>query len=312
MKRWSFVVVLSLVGAACCSLAARGGVSETGGAATQSLRFVDTIPDKGGAAPAPVVVRNTTDQKVTLDLSWGDSSPLSVVSLDHRLGLLRLNEQNPCDAECGTDEVGIECEDPDDRLHVLKPGESWTFEWDGLLVRDRREPVFDSICHDAFAPPSETYLLTACPVGGGCSAREVTLPATGPVEIDLTVHAVPAATCADADLAPRASAMVLAHMELFAVAADRILSCEGVTPSCWAPDDEPTLTAPAGGCEIQVTTAGDQLDVLVYLPRKGDAPQHSRYLTRLTMPGTHVTCVRYNTPPGAGVLDNCSQAREER
>jgi hypothetical protein len=279
--------------AACCPGTADEGGGDTATPAATAYRFAEAVPTGGEAKATTLVVRNTTKQDVTLDLSWGEGSPFGMVSLDRPLGQLGLYADFYCNSECGGPDMCIECEEPRDRLEVIPPGGSWAWRWDGRLIRHRQDRTVGCDCFDAFAPEPGRYLLTVCGQGGACASREVAFPAPETLEIDLGADAVGQASCDDAALAPRAASLALARMELFGVAPERIPACEGVQVSCLPVGTEAKTTAAAGQCQLFATMDGDALDLLVYVPREGDTPEASRYTTRFGMPGTRIIRVAY-------------------
>lgn len=280
-----------LVLGCCAADGGEGGDTTPVEPAPPQAHFAEALPTGGAARPTTIVVRNGTDADVMLHVSWGDGSPFAATALDRPLGLLGLHDGFFCECDCAA-EGCVDCEEPADRIETVPPGEAWSWEWDGWLTRHRVDAVHGA-CFDKFAPAEGRYLLTACAEGAPCAAREVTLPASGPIEIELGAHAVGPASCDDPALADRAAAVALARMELFGVAPDRIAACEDQPVTCVPEGGEPQPTTPPGGRQLFATMSGSEVSVLVHVPRDGDPPEQSRNRSAVTAGGTRITSVAY-------------------
>jgi len=234
------------------------------------------------AASAPehsvdIVVRNGTARAIELDVTESAAAYLRVVDEQGVHPLLQLDAPAHCECLCAQMKSCPECAKPIPKAVTVPPGEKHVFAWNGMV---RRYGARHDGCQDQQPPPPGRYLVQACGRdAAGCATIEVTLPATGPLVLELTGTRERATQCPLGDhTLVRAGRIWAAHMQLQSRGdADRWASCDPAAARCVSAQDVPA--APRQGCTLIAIPRGEQIEVRALVPPRADeAKSYSVYL----------------------------------
>lgn len=280
-------------------MAPQGRPDDAAVPAPPTATLIRPLPGGGRAQPATLRLVNRTGDPIELDTTWGQLAFLAASTPSGDLGPLSLDAGDHfCDCLCRPAGGGRcpECERPRDARMTIPPRGARELPWNGRLRR-LGSSATESRCQEVFDPEAGPLLVGACTAdGGSCAVAEVTLPATGPIELAFPASPPRPASCPLAPaLAERAFRIATFTMDLGAVVADRRQPCRMEESRCVMP--EAIELARVGErrrrCATFLVPRREGIEVETFLPLPPGTNGGESYSVQLDPNTLRVTRVRY-------------------
>ena len=226
--------------------------------------FVDAPDLSAWAQKAEIEVHNNTTAELRFEVTYGLHQPFMVAPLEAQLGLVSLDgKKHMCDCQCGKGRC-VECEEPRVELKTLKPGDRWTYAWDGKLRSQRRDDDGEW-CFDAFAAPAGPYLFKLSQ-GTAVGRTKVVLPVEEPIKIQMNEEQKKPINCPlDKGLLSRVARASLERLRRIKDMDQRLTTCRVDDVVCVGGLGGEEEKRRDSACSV-FAVPGDELEVQVYLP----------------------------------------------